>query len=77
MTSSRPLVYHIFKDKDKTFRKQEQVDVEVFHHCVIEVCDGQVAFFTTDSSEMLMDDDENEDDMDLMEMEDPNDLWRF
>lgn len=51
--------------------------MEIFHHCVIEVCDGQVSFFTTDSSEMLMDDDEDEDDMDLMEMEDPNDLWRF
>lgn len=23
VTSSRPLAYHIFKDKDKTFRKQE------------------------------------------------------
>lgn len=70
----RPIVYHVFADDDRNFRKQERVDVEIVHHCVVEVDGSEVSFFTTDSSEMCEDEDE---DGNLMEMDEPNDFWRF
>lgn len=65
----RPFVYHIFLDEEDTFDEDRHWDVEVFHHCVVEVSDSLgVSFFVTDSSEMDFDDGE---------FAEPDDFWRF
>lgn len=65
----RPYVFHFFTDMDCTFEEGRDWDIEVEHHCVVEVSDSLgVSFFVTDASD---------DEFENGDYADPNDFWRF
>lgn len=71
VTSPRPIVLHIFKDDDSTFESNRNVEVEVIHHAILEVCGTEVSFWLSDTTEIDFDD---EDLGDILELDD---FWRF
>lgn len=68
--SPRPHVIHIFADNDEMFDRDIKYEVNIEHHCVVEVNGTEVDFFTTDSSNY----DDEDGWYDLIDMDD---FWRF
>lgn len=67
----RPYVIHFFQDEDDAFDEDRDWDVEIYHHCVLEVSDSLgVSFFTTDSSDIDVEEE-------FGDYADPDDFWRF
>lgn len=64
----RPYVIHFYKDCDELFQPQNNWEMDIYHHCVVEVSDSLgVSFYSTYDSDEEYDG----------EFVDPDDFWRF
>lgn len=66
----RPYVVHLFADNNETFDEDMRYEVNIEHHCIVEVNGTEIGFFTTDSSD-------DEDDVGWCDILDIDDFWRF
>lgn len=71
ITGPRPYVIHIFLDEEDTFEDDRKWDIEMMHHCIVEVSDSLgVSFYVSESTDIDLDDG-------CGDFFDPNDFWRF
>ncbi len=76
ITEPRPYVVHLYTEDDSFFEEDENFIVEFYPNRAVEVSASLgVSFY--DMLEEDEEDDEEEFDGDIVEIDDPNDLWRL